>query len=142
MAIVELYIPSNLFDSAKAKNKFESVSERIAKAFIKDILNEPDVRRGDDKISEPDYMVNKKGYEVTFATESKTIQLLKGMKEIDDSRRNIEEELIKAISEATERKANKNYSCISNLVIIAISTMYTWYIPDLSKECSFFSYNT
>lgn len=59
MAVVELHIPSNLFDSAKAENSFESVSERISKAFIKDILNELNVRRGDDKINEPDYMVNK-----------------------------------------------------------------------------------
>ncbi|BBK21948.1 hypothetical protein [Amedibacterium intestinale] len=137
MAVVELHIPSNLFDSAKAENSFESVSERISKAFIKDILNELNVRRGDDKINEPDYMVNKKGYEVTFAVDSKIIQLLKGVKELDDSLQNIEEELIKAISEATERKANKNYSCISNLVIITISTMPTWYIiPNLSKECN------
>ena len=46
--------------------------------------------------------------------------------------------MIKVISEATERKANKNYSCISNLVIITISTVPTWYaIPDLNKEYSF-----
>ncbi len=33
MATFELRIPPNFFDSAKADNNFESVSERIAKTF-------------------------------------------------------------------------------------------------------------
>lgn len=38
MAVFELHVPPHFFDSAKAENHFESVSERIAKAFLSEII--------------------------------------------------------------------------------------------------------
>lgn len=44
---MELNIPPHFFDSAKAENHFESVSERIARAFLVDILKLWGIKRGD-----------------------------------------------------------------------------------------------
>ena len=127
MAVFELHIPPHFFDSAKAENHFESVSERIAKAFLSDIMSISPLIRGDDKQGEPDYICGEDGYEVTFAISSSLIPQIKGVKALDGKKNNIEESLICAITNATDRKAAKTYSCIPALVIIAIDTLPTWY---------------
>ena len=127
MAVFELHIPPNFFDSAKAENHFESVSERIAKAFLSGIMNISSLIRGDDKQSEPDYICGTDGYEVTFAISSSLIPQIKGVVALDGKKNNIEESLICAITDAAERKAAKTYSCVPALVVIAIDTLPTWY---------------
>ncbi|MGN0196520.1 MAG: hypothetical protein ACI4B8_00795 [Candidatus Gastranaerophilaceae bacterium] len=127
MAMFELHIPPHFFDSANAENHFESVSERIAKAFLSGIMNISPLIRGDDKQGEPDYICGKDGYEVTFAISSSLIPQIKGIKALDGKKNNIEESLICAITDAAERKAAKTYSCVPALVIIAIDTLPTWY---------------
>ena len=77
---LELSIPPHFFDSAKEENDFESVSERIAKQFLKEICGVNNLRRGDDKVSEPDYVSNNSGYEVTFAIKQSLIPQLKAYK--------------------------------------------------------------
>lgn len=134
MAIFELRIPPHFFDSANAENHFESVSERVAKAFLSDIVNVPNLLRGDDKLGEPDYISGDHGYEVTFAVNPTLIPQLKGVKELDGAQHNIEQSLISDITEAVSRKAGKTYSCKTNLVIIAISTLVTWYSSLYFKE--------
>lgn len=127
MATFELRIPPHFFDSAKAENHFESVSERIAKAFLSGIMNISPLLRGDDKQGEPDYVSGPNGYEVTFAINSSLIPRLRGVKSLDGKKDNIEDSLIRDITDAVERKAAKNYSCVPALVIIAIRTLPTWY---------------
>ena len=127
MAVFELRIPPHFFDSANAENHFESVSERIAKAFLSSIMNIFPLIRGDDKQGEPDYICGKDGYEVTFAISSSLIPQIKGVKALDGKKNNIEESLICAIIDAAERKAAKTYSCVPALVIITIDTLPTWY---------------
>ena len=127
MAVFELHIPPHFFDSAKAENHFESVSESIAKAFLSDIMSISPLIRGDDKQGEPDYICGEDGFEVTFAVSSSLIPQIKGVKKLDGKKNNIEESLICAITDAAERKAAKTYSCIPALVIIAIDTLPTWY---------------
>lgn len=127
MAVFELHIPPHFFDSANAENHFESVSERIAKAFLLDVMNISPLIRGDDKQGEPDYICDEDGYEVTFAISSSLIPQIKGVKALDGKKNNIEESLICAITDAAERKASKTYSCVPALVIIAIDTLPTWY---------------
>lgn len=127
MATFELRIPPHFFDSAKAENHFESVSERIAKAFLSEIMNVSPLLRGDDKQGEPDYISGENGYEVTFAINSSLIPQLKGVKLLDGKKDNIEQSLICDITDAVERKAAKSYSCVPTLVIIAIRTLPTWY---------------
>ncbi len=127
MAIFELHLPPHFFDSAKAENHFESVSERIAKTFLSEIMNISPLLRGDDKKGEPDYISGENGYEVTFAINSSLIPQLKGVKALDGKKNSIEESLIYDITNAVERKAAKTYSCVPALVIIAISTLPTWY---------------
>ena len=68
---LELSIPPHFFDSAREENNYESVSEKIAKVFLKEVCGVDDIHRGDDKKSEPDYVSNNSGYEVTFATAEK-----------------------------------------------------------------------
>ena len=127
MAVFELHIPPHFFDSANAENHFESVSERIAKAFLSGIMNISPLLRGDDKKGEPDYICGEDGYEVTFAISSSLIPQIKGVKALDGKKNNIEESLIDAITDAADRKAAKTYSCVPALVIIAIDTLPTWY---------------
>ena len=127
MAVLELRIPPHFFDSAKAENHFESVSERIAKAFLSEIMGISTLVRGDDKQGEPDYICGEDGYEVTFAISSSLIPQIKGVKALDGKKNNIEESLIYAITDAVDRKAAKTYSCVPALVIIAIDTLPTWY---------------
>ena len=127
MATFELRIPPHFFDSAKAENHFESVSERIAKAFLSGIMNVSPLLRGDDKQGEPDYVSGPNGYEVTFAINSSLIPQLRGIKSLDGKKDNIEDSLILDITDAVERKAAKTYSCVPALVIIAIRTLPTWY---------------
>lgn len=127
MAILELSIPPHFFDSAKAENHFESVSEQIAKAFLSGILKIPDLRRGDPEVGEPDYIANGKGYEVTFSINQSLFPQLKGVRPLDGAKRNIEQSLVSDINDAVLRKSQKNYSCVPNLVILAISTLPTWY---------------
>lgn len=127
MAVFELHIPPYFFDSARADNHFESVSERIAKAFLSDIMSISPLIRGDDKQGEPDYICGEDGYEVTFAISSSLIPQIKGVKILDGKKNNIEESLISAITDAVDRKAKKTYSCVPALAIIAIDTLPTWY---------------
>lgn len=68
MAVFELHIPPHFFDSAKAENHFESVSERIAKVFLSNIMSIAPLARGDDKQGEPDYICGEDGYEVAQGT--------------------------------------------------------------------------
>lgn len=127
MATLELSIPPHFFDSAKPENNFESVSERIARAFLSDILNIANLRRGDPEAGEPDYIANERGYEVTFSISQSIIPQLKGVRNLDGEKRNIEQSLISDINDAVLRKAQKNYSSVPNLVILTISTLPTWY---------------
>lgn len=134
MAVFELRIPPNFFESSRNGNDFESVSERIAKAFLSDIVNIPNLVRGDDKLDEPDYISEGHGYEVTFAVNSMLIPQLKGVKELDGKQHNIEQDLIRDITDAVSRKVKKTYSCTTSLMIIVISSIVTWYSPLYFKE--------
>ena len=135
---VELNIPPKFFDSAKEDNQYESVSERIAKQFIISILNVPNIRRGDDKLKEPDYISGSNGFEVTFAINKSHIPQLKGVKPIDPSSWNIEQELIDNVLDAINRKSQKTYSCPTSLIIITLETLYTWYYSLYTKEIGWF----
>lgn len=125
----ELSIPPHFFDSAKASNAFESMSEVMAKQFLKLILNLEDIQKGNPDLGEPDYISGEDGFEVTLAIRASLIPQLKGVKALDTQPRNTENELISVISEAVSRKADKNYSCIPSLVIITLDTLLTWYYP-------------
>lgn len=129
MATLELSLPPHFFESAKKENSFESVSERIVKAFLEDILNIKNLRRGDPEIGEPDYMADELGFEVTFSIDQFLIPQLKGVRELDGAKRDIEQSLIADITDAVLRKAQKNYSCVPNLVVLTLRTLPTWYYP-------------
>ncbi len=126
---MELNIPPHFFDSANDENNFESVSERIAKAFLIEILKEEEIKKGNPEIHEPDYVSDFKGYEVTFAIKASLVPQLKGIKTLDSSSYNIEDSLINDITAAIKRKADKNYSCTPSLVVITLSPLLSWYYP-------------
>lgn len=106
---LELSIPPHFFDSAREENNYESVSEKIAKVFLKEVCGVDDIHRGDDKKSEPDYVSNNSGYEVTFAIKQSLIPQLKGVQPLNHSNRNTEMETISDIQTALERKKEKTY---------------------------------
>ena len=124
---LELSIPPHFFDSAKEENDFESVSERIAKQFLKEICGVNNLRRGDEKASEPDYVSNDRGYEVTFAIKQSLIPQLKGVQPLNHSSRNTEKETISDIQTALERKKEKTYCLPTTLVIVTVETIIPWY---------------
>lgn len=126
---LELNIPPEFFDSAGKQNNYESVSEKIARAVIVDILNDVDVRKGNPDKFEPDYVSEVEGYEVTFAVEKSLVPQLKGLKRLDNSKREMNNILIKDINAAVNRKASKTYSFISNLIIITLTPLLEWYYP-------------
>lgn len=123
---MDLSIPPHFFDSAGPENDYESVSERVAKAFLYGILKIDGIRRGDPERHEPDYLSGGKGYEVTFAVRDSIIPQLKGRKELDSTPRATETELISDICMAVERKAKKTYSVKPSLVIITLSNLVMW----------------
>lgn len=124
---LELSIPPHFFDSAKEENDFESVSERIAKQFLKEICGVNNLRRGDEKAYEPDYVSNNRGYEVTFAIKQSMIPQLKGVQPLNHLNRNTEKETICDIQTALERKKEKTYCLPTTLVIITVETIIPWY---------------
>ena len=69
----ELSIPPHFFDSAKASNAFESMSEVMAKQFLKLILNLEDIQKGNPDLGEPDYISGEDGFEVTLAIRASLI---------------------------------------------------------------------
>jgi len=133
---LELNIPLNFFVSSRESNHFESVSECTAKIFLSQILNIKNLRRGDEKDKEPDYVSSKEGYEVTFSINEALIPQLRGRKPLLSNPQNIEKELISNIRTAIEKKERKNYSISTNLVVLALNTLPTWYfsIFDSSKH--------
>lgn len=124
---LELNIPLNFFVSSREENHFESVSERTAKIFLSQILNIKNLRRGNEKDKEPDYISSKEGYEVTFSINEALIPQLRGRKPLLYNPQNIEKELISNIKNAIAKKESKNYSISTNLVVLALNTLPTWY---------------
>ncbi|WP_418790360.1 hypothetical protein [Phosphitispora sp. TUW77] len=134
---LELHLPPEFFDSAKKSNYFESVSERIAKAIIISILNEKEknINRGRAEIKEPDYIVENRGYEVTFAVDNTIIPQLKGVSQLRGIPFNIEEMLISDIKYAIKKKSDKHYlSATVNLIIFVLHPLLEWYSPFYIKS--------
>lgn len=66
---MNMYLPPNFLESAnKWKNGNQSISEQISRVFLSDIIGYDiaDIKRGDDKKNEPDYVVGDNGFEITF----------------------------------------------------------------------------
>ncbi|MDD2361485.1 MAG: hypothetical protein PHH84_00800 [Oscillospiraceae bacterium] len=126
---IDMNIPPRFFDSAHKSNDFESVSEKVAKAFISQILGEKDVIKGNPDRHEPDYLSGSRGFEVTFAIESSLVPQLKGVRDLEKSRFSIEDALVSDVLAAARRKSEKTYSCVPSLFIITMSPLFTWFYP-------------
>lgn len=126
---MDMNIPPHFFDSAHSRNNFESVSERIAKAFISQILNEKDVTKGNPDIFEPDYISDFNSYEVTFAVASSIIPQIKGVRPLEKKPFDIQESLCFDILAASKRKSEKRYSMAPTLFIITLTPLLEWYYP-------------
>ena len=137
---LELHMPDMFFESAKARNDFESLSEKISKAVLEDILKVSNVRRGDDKIHEPDYVAGTIGYEVTLGICSTLIPMLRGRKDLDGSPHDLERELIDAIKEALKEKGKKHYCVKTNLIIFVLTPLLEWYSLFYLGGCSTYPY--
>ena len=132
---LELHIPDSFFDSAKEANNFESLSERLSKSVLNDILHIEGILRGDDKNFEPDYLSNKTGYEVTLGINDSLIPILRGRKTFNDVPHNLEKELIDAIKKALDKKSKKNYSLATTLIIFTLTPLLEWYSSFYLSEC-------
>ena len=137
---LELHMPDMFFESAKARNDFESLSEKISKAVLEDILKVSNVRRGDDKIHELDYVAGTIGYEVTLGICSTLIPMLRGRKDLDGSPHDLERELIDAIKEALKEKGKKHYCVKTNLIIFVLTPLLEWYCLFYLGGCSTYPY--
>lgn len=127
------YFPPDFFASARASNEYESLSERIVKAILCNLYDAKDdeVLRGNDKKDEPDYIVNGKGFEVTFGTPIGFIPYLQGKQKARSSNMFSEDEIIKGIDEAVSRKAQKRYACTGvTVVVLSIHPILYWYLNE------------
>ena len=132
---LELHIPDSFFDSAKETNNFESLSERLSKSVLNDILHIEGILRGDDKNFEPDYLTNKTGYEVTLGINDSLIPILRGRKTFNDVPHNLEKELIDAIKKALDKKSKKDYSLATTIIIFTLTPLLEWYSSFYLSEC-------
>lgn len=133
---LELHIPDAFFESAKAENDFESLSEQISKTVLGDILKIDDIQRGNPQKSEPDYVANKTGYEVTLGIDNSLIPMLRGRKKLSNEPHNWEQGLIDSINKAIAQKATKHYCLKTNLVILTLTPLLEWYSWFYLSECS------
>lgn len=129
----ELYIPPKFFDSAGKENDTESISERIAKAILVNLfgISDAEVTRGNPLKNEPDYLINGKGYEVTFGISQDVIKKIKGLQAINSDEEPVEQALINAINSSLERKTGKSgtkrYTVDTVPVIFCIQPFPLWY---------------
>ena len=124
----EMFIPANLFESASKKNKYESLSERIVKAILINVLkiSENEIVRGNPNLFEPDYVYKSQGYEVTLAHADEKIKQMKGIAPINSGVDKQEETLIKEIENAIKRKAEKKYSVKTTLTVFNLFPDTFW----------------
>ena len=125
--VVDFYMPPHLFDSARADNGNESVTERIAKVILESVLGYRDVRRGDPQVHEPDYVCGEKGFEVTLAESQKLIPQLRGRRPADGVQHELEDELILNISNIAQQKSRKFYDRKPVLIVFAFNPIIDWY---------------
>lgn len=137
---MELHIPDIFFDSAKQINGYESLSEQISKAILTDILQIKNVKRGDEKKHEPDYISDEQGFEVTLGINNSLIPMLRGRRPLDKTIHNFEKELIDSIKKSLANKAKKSYSLRTNLIIFTLTPLLEWYSNFYLKECPTFHY--
>lgn len=114
---IDLYYPKNFFESVPNSSS-ESMSEQISKIVLSKIHNIPEEKivRGDASKSQPDYLIDEIGYEITFACSKNHIKAFKGKGEFSSNVGNIrylEEILLSSI----QRKARKKYSVPTNVVL-------------------------
>ena len=124
-----IYLTEDIFESANKQNNYEALSEKLAKAFLTNLLKVSDkqIMRGNPKHNEPDYVCCGRGYEITFCMNPEIILEMKGQKPIADEQIDIEQQMITHISKATKRKSKKNYSIKTTLFLINL-------LPNLLSE--------
>ena len=131
---VDFYIPPCFFDSANKGNNFESVTERIAKAVLEDILNYKNVIPGDPNKHQPDYLSGNEGFEVTIAESNTLIQHLKGRMQGDIVTSDLEKDLIESICKMVQKKSHKHYDRQTSLIVLILNPVIHWYYELWSKE--------
>ena len=123
-----IYLTEDTFASANQQNNYEALSEKLAKAFLANLLKVPDnqITRGEPNKNEPDYICQGKGYEITFCMNPETILKMKGQKPITSKTLNTEQEMITYISAATKRKSKKHYSVSTTLFLVNLFPYMQW----------------
>lgn len=132
-----IYLTEDIFASADKQNNYEALSEKLAKAFLANLLKVTDdqITRGEPNKYEPDYICKDKGYEITFCMNPETILKMKGQKPITGETINSEQEMIKYINAAAKRKSKKHYSISTTLFLINLfpNPKWEWNFP-IEKE--------
>jgi hypothetical protein len=123
-----IYLTEDTFASANQQNNYGALSEKLAKAFLANLLKVPDnkITRGEPNKNEPDYICQGKGYEITFCMNPETILKMKGQKPITSKTLNTEQEMITYISAATKRKSKKHYSVSTTLFLVNLFPYMQW----------------
>ena len=123
-----IYLTEDTFASANQQNNYEALSEKLAKAFLANLLKIPDnqITRGEPNRNEPDYICHSKGYEITFCMNPETILKMKGQKPITGKTLNTEQEMIQDISAAVKRKSKKHYSVSTTLFLVNLFPYMQW----------------
>lgn len=116
-----LYLPNDFFD--------KNVNETFIKLLIENALSlEPgDWIKGNPNKFEPDYFHRNIPFEFTIASDRKNNNVIRKLRNYDYTSDNLEEDVIKYISESIQAKAKKKYS-VNNvcLCVLCILDMFNW----------------
>ena len=142
---MNMYLPPNFIESANEwKNGNQSISEQISRVFLSDILDYDiaDIKRGDDKKNEPDYVVDDSGFEVTFGLQDNLPMILKGKCDISQYVGTIDgyyNGIISAI--VNKHNRSKTYCTQKNtLIIFTIESYLESYaeLYEMSEKSTYF----
>lgn len=142
-ALNTIYLTEDIFASANKQNNYEALSEKLAKAFLANLLKVTDeqIIRGEPNKNEPDYICHSKGYEITFCMNPETILKMKGQMPITSETINTEQEMIKYINAAVKRKSKKHYSVSTTLFLINLFPYLQWELSfPVAKEITLENY--
>lgn len=132
--LMEYYFPENFFGSVP-DSKDSSMSEKMAKAILSVVFNisEEKILRGEVNKKEPDFIIDRQGYEVTFVCRNEYIQSFK--KKSGFTTYYTYENIEKTLNNAIFKKNKKNYSIPTNLVLFVLEPYIELYDSlDISFE--------
>lgn len=136
---VGMYIPDEFFESARGDSKAESSTEKLARAYIVNLLkiDDKELPRGNPIKHEPDFVYGNEGFEVTIGMKNDFICQLKSEKPLCVDDAEVNQRLADGIRVNIKKKVDKQekaYYCVpTSLVVICALPCISWEFENLLK---------